>query len=392
MCDLNLKILGGIRLGENMQSYHYVPVLRWKKGELDALKDLEPLRRNSIMPLIQPVGYDLHPELIKVPIEKMSERYFELMGKKVDALYKSWGQNPIFVDGEYLEVLGRLIDTKYMVDVMLYHCREKGIPVVPITGLGRSPLYQESIQSNIRIDSNGTAIRTNINELSNGSFSSQLMSLMRTNYVSPSNVDIILDLGLMHKAENQVDISQFLPLIPLLHEWRSLIMIGGSFPKDLGGLSLGRNKVPRIDLNYWQNSVKISPNIGRIPTYGDHATQHPVIGPIVNFPPSASIRYASEGYWLVMKGQAPSRRAPGEAKHSHQYCGHCVLLVGLPEYSGPHYSAADKFIFDKQYDYEHPGSTTNWVSVGVGRHIAMSIDQVSKVVGVPAVSVDKVAI
>lgn len=102
-----------------LQPYHYVPVLRWKKAEEDALESLGHIEELNLLPLLQLVNYDIAPALQRVRPSEYTGRFIELMDKRISHLWNIWGDRPLFIDNKYLSSMRGILDEKYMLDTVL---------------------------------------------------------------------------------------------------------------------------------------------------------------------------------------------------------------------------------------------------------------------------------
>src|SRR5258705_13897914 len=83
--------------------------------------------------------------------------------------------------------------------------------------------------------------------------------------------------------------------------WRTVTLLGGSFPPDLTGFKVGQHENPREEWRRWKKQITAGHGIARLPAYGDYTIQHPMNQePIEGANPSESIRYASDNYWVIM--------------------------------------------------------------------------------------------
>src|SRR4030042_3011932 len=75
-------------------SKHYVPILKWKRAEQGALKELEEKHKRIITPLIQFVMPKNKPEdKLEDVIARFDGQLAEIPGKIIDI----WGKSPIFI-------------------------------------------------------------------------------------------------------------------------------------------------------------------------------------------------------------------------------------------------------------------------------------------------------
>lgn len=72
---------------------HYVPILRWKRAEWVALKNLSELDKKRITPLIEIVPKDFKDN--KKNIEKNP---IDVVAQKAIDIKDNWGSEPFFMD------------------------------------------------------------------------------------------------------------------------------------------------------------------------------------------------------------------------------------------------------------------------------------------------------
>jgi hypothetical protein len=73
---------------------HYVPVLRWKRGERLALKAPDPVDRTALTPLLEPLPGYMRPPRRAVHTAAAQDDLLVVVEQIADC----WGANPIFVD------------------------------------------------------------------------------------------------------------------------------------------------------------------------------------------------------------------------------------------------------------------------------------------------------
>lgn len=107
--------------------------------------------------------------------------------------------------------------------------------------------------------------------------------------------------------------------------------------------------------------------------YGDYTIQHPLQRDVL-FIPSASIRYTSDTYWVVMRGEKPGKPdAPGP----EQYIGHAQLLRERKEFRGRDFSAGDAYVDFIASQDSQTGNPAKWVQAGVNHHVTLAARQMA---------------
>jgi hypothetical protein len=114
-------------------------------------------------------------------------------------------------------------------------------------------------------------------------------------------------------------------------------------------------------------------DIERIPAFGDYTIQYPFYEP----PPdrctfSASIRYTSDDYWLIMRGENVfNEDGPGFS----QWPAEAQVLCGHEEFCGSNFSAGDMYINERASNPDQTGSAKTWLQAGINHHIEKVVSQ-----------------
>lgn len=353
--------------------YTYVPVLKWKQGEYQALLRLSDSAKDNTVPLIviPPVGFDFEERKPK----KTVDEYLDPFGKRMKI---KWGNRPAFID---------------LCDELLDATMESGIPAVthifsdlrshqthsvPIVAIKRSKAFRQCIRAVVAEDQNGIGIRANLEDCFEVSFSSDIKSLVADAGVSALDTDFILDLGAPDNYEPYEDfgalITAAISNIPDLESYRSFILISTSFPPDLmKRVAAPGQDIRRHEWAFYRYLMGKLPDGLRRPTYGDYAAEHPNFVDIdMRFvKPFGKLVYLRGDSWHVRKG--PNVRDNGHG----QYRDHTQALLDAPFFKGEHFSAADKYIVDCANHVVKTGNPTVWKWVGANHHMELMADELA---------------
>src|SRR5450755_3223627 len=106
---------------------HYVPILKGKQGELNAIQHTEPKNRKRFTPLIEvpPIPPEW-PEGENDPVPaKTIDKHIKSVGK---AFAKALKEVPsVFIDGYYIELEDELEDSSSPVDALFAELRSANI-------------------------------------------------------------------------------------------------------------------------------------------------------------------------------------------------------------------------------------------------------------------------
>lgn len=366
-----------------LKIYHYSPVLRWKRAEELALLNLRDAERARILPIMRLGAYDIEAYSIKKDVS-LELAFPAIVERRIKQLEIAWGDLPLLLDNTNLGMLNSTIGQAQMLSIILDAGRDNGLKMVPVTTLIEDQIFQEHLAANLAIDRRGVAIRISINQIFTVNFATVLNFFIDSLGIAKDQIDLILDYGDMQEFNGQPSLETAISMIHSIDQWRSLVFIGGSFPPDLSGsnIELGRNEIGREEWVFWSDSTLSSETPLRFPTFGDYSIQSPLYQrppPVPNV--SASIRYAADRYWVVMRGEGHNVRNRVDGMYSAQYCANAQLLVESHEFSGPDFSAGDRYIYEKQNDFDHPGNATKWLTAGLNHHIVNTLHQIAQTTG-----------
>ncbi|MBW8002658.1 MAG: hypothetical protein FVQ80_11655 [Planctomycetes bacterium] len=355
----------------NFDHSHYVPCLRWKQGEYQAVLRLHEKAKKKFTPLIQvpEFGYDF--EKGKEP--KVIDKHIEPFAKRV---HDKWGKLPCFVDLKLINPSVRLENKTHPVKYVFDDLRRRGCYSIPVTGLGRDKAYQQAIKSILIKDKSGVCLRVSIEEAAKGSFATDINSLLSTLNVQVDNCDLIMDLvtpnfepldGFSKVIQNIVK------KIPYLAKWRTFSLIGTSFPKSMGGIKTGVTNIPRHEWQIYKIIIHSFKKAGlRLPTFGDYAISHPDI-PDLDWrvvKPKVKIRYTVDDKWYLVKGKNYRDYGYG------QYHELSKQILNSGYYYGPTFSWGDKYI-QQCANGGSTGHLTMWVGVDTNHHIEKVIQDIA---------------
>jgi len=337
---------------------HYVPILRWKRAEQRALRDLYQNLKPGMTPLIE------------IP----DERYLNPSGLNNCAvsIAGAWGNAPFFFDFGLISEKLSPISSRSFFD----KARNLGLSIIPTTGLTQNQDYQSAIRDTAKKDGRGICIRLFRDELEKQELFSLLEVLLEFLAQSENTVDLVIDLKIFQSKDSPL--GDILSTVPHLAKWRTVTIAMGAFPQNLTGFSVGEHELFRSEWFAWLNSVR-NHALARIPTFGDYTIIHPYLTvPIPGMNISASIRYTAPEYWVIMRGEG-LRNKDG---HGYaQYPANAQLLTRRPEYCGPWFSIGDRYISEIALKEGRTGSPETWLRAGINHHLTFVIEQLANLFG-----------
>jgi len=369
-------------------SKHYVPILRWKAAEREALKELPSEERRIITPLVELI-MPARKRLKKGEKPKTSEEYQtqsieKLKGTLPDLpkeVLEYWGNSPIFIDLNLL-IGGTLREWGYTEIMSKGHTL--GTVIIPVIRLNSDADLENTVVKIVKQHEGGLCLRILRSDLSSRNMAININEFFKKHHLRHEQVDLLIDFELVEgmPPSEYSQITKSIQNIPDLLKWRTFTVAGGAFPFDLSRFSAhGTYRIPRSDWTCWFSEI-YSGTLKRKPAFADYTIQHPIYTePNPDANPSASIRYTSDNEWVIMRGEALHKvdKDGNEGPGHSQYPSHAQLLMGQPEYKGKDFSYGDAYIAEKGADVDttKTGNPRTWLRAGVNHHLVLVARQIS---------------
>lgn len=354
---------------------HYVPVLKWKQGEYQALTRLRDNCKDRVTPLIEipPVGFDYAKKKDRTTIDN----HLSDFGKR---LRLKWQTRPCFVDlklvgyeaclqGSHIKAIGHALGS-----ARAHGCRV--IPVVSLTMEEDGPCVM-AIKAAVALDRRGVCLRLYLDDFDRPDPQGDIERLLRPLGVALSDVDLVLDFA----SPNYVPTSAFVRMateifgmVPNLNRWRSFTVVGSSYPATTTGMEKEAHQlVPRREWMAYKALISHLKTDTRIPTFGDYGIANPefVEMDMRMIKPFAKLRYTIDDQWHIHIGTNVVSNGFG------QYLGMCQELTKQPYFSGSAFSAADAYIVGCAAGTEPTGNLSTWVWVSTNRHVTKVVHDLS---------------
>jgi len=331
---------------------HYVPVIRFRRGEKVAVRQLEDHTRTRMSPLFE-----------IVPIKDYSP------STVADEIRTHWGHHPYFYDLHHLPE-GENPTFMLRIDQAM---RNHGLASVPVVQLINSFQLREAVAHIVAQNGRGACLRLFPEDLRSPSMSNDITGLLNHLRLPPEKTDLVVDYRII--SQFNPPFSKLCTRLPALERWRTFTLVSGAFCQDLSDFEKNRQHTwSRDDWISWKRQIS-EEDLPRYPTYGDYTVQYPLLVPPPEFPNvSASIRYTAEDYWVIMRGEG-MKTGPG----SIQYAANAQLLVERPEFCGASFSAGDQYIYDlSRFRIKGTGSPETLIRAAINHHVTMAMDQIAK--------------
>lgn len=347
---------------------HYVPILRWKRAEKIALRHLQPADRAITTPLIELVPTSFKPGQDGAVDPAL------VLEREAREIEKNWGASPFFVDFQHIEqCIPSIAGVPHPLEYLSFKARTQGLRLIPVTGLARGDTYQSAVQRVCLNGTEGVCFRFTLNEVLQSDFGERLADLTRRLRLRHETTDWVLDYKVFDPAAPSL--ATLISRIPDIDSWRSLTLACGAFPPDLQGLTPGRHTIDRLDWLAYRNQVVDANRLRRRPAFADYTVQHAIYRePPEHSNPSASIRYALNDKWVIMRGEGIfNEDGPGR----EQYVANAMLLAESDDFFGSNFSYGDSYIYDVSQGIEGHGSPETWIRAGINHHMTVVSRQIA---------------
>jgi Beta protein len=337
----------------------YVPVLKIKRGEKKALRQVSMGLRSRIVPLL---------ELVERQPDKSPS-----IDAHLDNAFKDLASSVSTYSRCFLDVREVAPDGPQVAASVFDRATAAGIVFSPVTGISRTV----DVVAALAHRTHGLALRVTRAEFESGNLAGRIDSFLATHGLVPPDVDLIIDLGAVE--DMIVDgiralTDAFLTDVPHHEHWRTFTLSACAFPASMGVVDRhSHDFVERADWIAWRDLHGRRNELPRLPTFSDGAIQHPT--GVEGFDPrimqvSASVRYTLADHWLLIKGES-TRSSPPSAQFP-------VLATRLvyghlkPYFAGENHCAGCLGIKGAANGASGLGSPEAWRRLGTIHHISLT--------------------
>lgn len=353
----------------------YMPVLKWRQGEYQALYRLKETVKVHVLPLLEitPPDFDFELWQPKKTIDEHLERVPE-------RIWTKWGARPALLDTSLIDPDERMIGGAHPLTWLLENARAKGCTLVPTTMLISDGAHHVAVQQAAGIDKRGAALRSSLEEAADHTFATEARALATALSIPLSELDLVIDLI----APNFDPIEGLAELIknvltgdPIFQQTRSTTIAATSFPASMAEVTGPIQFFSRMEWLLYKRLMSIWPAGQRKPAFADYSIATPSLpqGDMRFLKPSATVRYAVDDGWVIAKGA--NVRDYGFA----QYRTRCASVVTSAGYLGREFSEGSLYIDDCRSGIASTGNLSTWRWVGTNHHITKVVDDLASLYG-----------
>ena len=346
----------------------YVPILKWRMGEYQALMRLKKIQKDNIVPLLMvpPVEYDFE----EMRPKKTVQEHIETFG---DRLKLKWNKRPAFIDLHESLESESMDNGESILTYIFSEIKEKKCHGIPVVNFSRTDEYINDLKLITSEMQTGVMIRIGLTDLMTPVLNSNIAKIKSSLNLDNSQIDLLIDIAEPDSFEPYSVFANALSMkiksIVGLCEFRSFIISGMSLK--LSEIKKPGGELPRHEWHLYKELVSKLQST-RTPTYSDYTIETPqfVSMDMRMMKPAGKIVYAREDFWYVVKGT--SFRG-----NEVQMYDHCSTIIHSGHFCGTSYSYGDEKINDTNNLRNNTGNLGTWKQVGVNHHITMTVEQVS---------------
>lgn len=357
---------------------HYVPILKGKAGEFDALAHLYSKTRPHLTPLIDVPRILLDKEGVPT---KVLDKHLLHVARRIK---NCWGNiKPIFIDIADIKLTDRTVEGDHPLSCIFKHLRRASIQAIPVTGTDRDDAYYKTTKEIIQKDTRGVCVRVlNDGEMDDvPDLNKRLDELLQSLNISRNDSHLLLDFKDIRNNDIEKIKRKVIRIINELSgisDWRTLIVAASCYPDSLPSSIVERDKscmIERKELILWKSIISNSNKPKRIPSFGDYGVVNPVSldTNLKTAKSNAKIRYTVVKDWLIVKGH-------NVKEDPKQYYELAKRLFISKEYVGPQFSWGDNFIAKCAERSVECGYLQRWVTVDTNHHLTFVSEEIANTV------------
>ena len=353
----------------------YVPSLRWRQAEYQALLRLSDAAKSRIVPFITipDIEYDFE---LKRPSSTV-EKHVKPFPKRYIA---KWGKRPAWIDVHETIANSTMSDGKLVATHVFDELRKAkgGNSGVPVTSLDAPAAVNKAVADIVALDKRGVGFRIRLEHIMKAGFTSRLAALIKAIGVGSHEVDLVIDLGAPNYEPYEDFAAALLAAMSQMGDvslYRSLVLLGTAYPESVK-LDKPGGELPRHDWLFFEALMSKLDKGARRPNFGDYTIVHPKFEALDfrKIKSSGKVVYALKGKWHIRKGGAFTLNRA-------QMHDHCDFIVNSGFFRGADFSNGDEYIKKCATKSEGPSTLTRWKEIGISHHIMHVLEDLSTLYG-----------
>ena len=344
----------------------YVPALRWRLGEYQALLRLDKVVKDQVVPFITVPEVEFDFDLWQ-PKRTVHEHVLPFPGR----FRNKWGPRPAWVHLNEKIAVGRMDDGAHVFDYIFDTLRSHQTYAIPGVPLKADIDTLGAAGRAVARDQHGLAVVLRLEDLMTGNPKGKVVKLLAAVSAELGDADLVIDL----RAPNFEPYAAFAKALVVamrkmgdLNQFRNLVLLSTAIPDTFADIAKGTDQTPRHDWLFYKALLAALPRGMRKPAYGDYTIVHPdfVARDMRMIKPAGKVIYTTADTWATRKGGA----FRGNEVQMHLHCDE-ILKDSIFQFQGAAFSYGDDFIAKCAAKLEGPSNQARWKEVAINHHITM---------------------
>lgn len=350
----------------------YVPALRWRMAEYQALMRLSAKAKERVVPYITIPEREFDFESWQ-PKKTVHEHVHPFVAR----YEKKWGGRPAWIGVHPGIADGMMNDGRDVLTYVFDSLRTLDHKIMPSIRLDAESRLQKSVADIVARDQQGVAIAVRLEDLMKKDAFARVVAMFRSLGINEDEVDLVIDLGGPNFQPYDTFSTALIAALRRLgdlNRFRNLVLVGTAIPETFKDIAKGRGDLPRHDWLFFQALLSKLPSGIRRPNYGDYTIVHPNFSPqdMRKIKSSGKLIYTTADSWWVHKGGA----FRGNEEQMHDHCK--ALVDNKRVFKGSAFSYGDDYIDKCAARIVPPSDLTRWKYVAINHHMVHVLDDLSK--------------
>jgi len=363
----------------NMSDAIYMPQLKWKNGELKAVRTAQGGSSRQLLPLfvVPPAGAFDHAEGRTLG----TAEYLKSFGAKLAA---NWQGGPVFVDAFHIDdEKHNSAAERHALTELLERARLAHVMACPVTSLNRSKSYQEAVR---RFRENNVGwpicIRLSLSELDILANPERLLSFLNQFGAVANETVLLIDAGPIYIPDVDQLVNIIIEALAPLGSgvWFAKVFWSSTTFPEKHGLKAGQTGVwARSDWHVYKRLIERVAELPITPLFSDYALEYPAYYKPVQAPPVAHLRYSSDDAYLMVRGLSTKKPNGYEAIFDV-----ANTLASRSDFMGSDYSLGNSYIAGLTKAGAKTGNASLWRWASTDHHLTEVLNGLSRLLSIPA--------
>lgn len=362
----------------------YVPILRAKDGEFEALRHMQDHVGRSVMPLLevqkQPSPKPVKPKPgAKVAAPKPPQLLQDYLSDVAWKLADAQKGRPFFVDMFAFGPADKVESGEHAYTYLCGELRALGADFHAVVGMDRwsNAEYRAAVGHALAMNSGKALLRLEAEDLEDMSdpemFDDMLGDVMNECGMVAQDLPVLIDLG---DIRNQ-SIVDLLPVVSAALEllrsrgFSQVVIAGSSMPTSISEAVKKHNStgfLQRSEMILWKALLPSTPGIRVV--FGDYGVRSPRSSDAISPDTNGKIRYTIANEFMIVRGQP--MRLPPKGEQMWQLAD---SIVTSAHYAKEGFSWGDAMI-KKCSEHKIKGNSTQWIAYDTSHHLATIVAEI----------------